>query len=211
MSSSQIFLHPLVIMNIADHQARAVAESTSKYDPKNPPRVLGAVFGIQVGQRVEIMSSVELPYELDDEKQIRINDDEFGEDRDLYGQVYPEHELLGWYSTESKIEDIDMPFHKRFTEYNEGPLYIRMDPKVRSDAKTRALETAWPVTTATPRTAECASEISLHASLLTALALETAPSPRTAKPARLARTSTAHLPSTHALALTFPPRLSPPR
>ena len=72
--SSQIFLHPLVIMNIADHQARSVAES-GKYDPKNPPRVLGAVFGIQVGQRVEIMSSVELPYSFDEEKQIRINDD----------------------------------------------------------------------------------------------------------------------------------------
>eukprot|EP01083_Nonionella_stella_P271764 921158_1 len=132
--SSQIFLHPLVIMNIADHQARQVAE-IGKYDPKNPPRVLGAVFGIQINQRVEIMSSVELPYTFDDEKQIRINDDAFAEDTDLYKQIYPEHELLGWYSTSSKIEDVDMPFHKRFTEYNESPLYLRMDPKVRTDAK----------------------------------------------------------------------------
>lgn len=132
--TTQIFLHPLVIMNIADHQARQVAEM-GKYDPKNPPRVLGAVFGIQINQRVEIMSSVELPYSFDDEKQIRINDDSFAEDTDLYKQIYPEHELLGWYSTSSRIESIDMPFHKRFTEYNESPLYLRMDPHVRTDAK----------------------------------------------------------------------------
>jgi len=121
-------------MNIADHQARQVAE-IGKYDPKNPPRVLGAVFGIQINQRVEIMSSVELPYSFDEEKQIRINDDSFAEDQDLYKQIYPEHELLGWYSTSSQIEPVDMPFHKRFTEYNESPLYLRMDPKVRTDAK----------------------------------------------------------------------------
>lgn len=134
MSSQQLFLHPLVIMNIADHQARHVAEA-SKYDPKNPPRVMGAVFGVQGKGGVEIMSSVELPYSLDDEKQIRINDDAFAEDTDLYKQIYPEHELLGWYSTSAQIEAVDMPFHRRFTEYTESPLYLRMDPKVRSDAK----------------------------------------------------------------------------
>merc|ERR1719410_3247818 len=121
-------------MNIADHQARHVAESAN-YDPKNPPRVMGAVFGVQVNQRVEIMSSIELPYSLDDEKQIRINDDAFAEDTDLYKQIYPEHELLGWYSTSAQIEAVDMPFHRRFTEYTESPLYLRMDPQVHGDAK----------------------------------------------------------------------------
>eukprot|EP01084_Bolivina_argentea_P280603 479908_1 len=132
--STQIFLHPLVIMNMADHQARQVAES-GKFDPKNPPRVLGAVFGTQLNQRVEIVSSVELPYSFDDEKQIRIDVDAFAEDTDLYKQIYPEHELLGWYSTVKRIESIDMPFHKRFKEFNESPLYLRMNPIVHTDAK----------------------------------------------------------------------------
>ena len=132
--STQIFLHPLVIMNMADHQARQVAES-AKYDPRKPPRVLGAVFGIQLNQRVEIISSIELPFTYDDEKQMRIEDDAFAEDTDLYKQIYPEHELLGWYCTATQITNIDMPFHKRFTEYNESPLYLRMNPIVRTDAK----------------------------------------------------------------------------
>jgi len=134
MSEARIFLHPLVIMNIADHHARKVAES-KQFDAKNPPRVLGAVFGTQQNQVVEVMSSVEITFTIDDEKQIRMNDDTFAEDTDLYKQIYPEHECLGWYSTATDIMLTDLPFHKRFTEYNESPLYIRMNPVVRVDAK----------------------------------------------------------------------------
>jgi len=84
---------------------------------------------------LKIFSSIEIPYDFDDEKHIRINSDAFGEDTDLYKQIYPDHELLGWYSTTSEILPTDLPFHKRFSEYNESPLYIRMDPITRKDSK----------------------------------------------------------------------------
>jgi len=132
---SKIFLHPLAIMNIADHQARKVSEEKN-FNPQNPPRVLGAVFGTQKDQTIEILSSIELPFKYDEEKQIRIDDDMFGEDTELYKQIYPDHECLGWYATGSRIHDTDMPFHKRFCEYNESPLYIRMDPLPTKNAKT---------------------------------------------------------------------------
>lgn len=134
MAETKIFLHPLVIMNIADHQARKIADQKD-YNPKEPPRILGAVFGIQKNQNIEIFSSIELFYELDNEKQIRIDSDAFGEDTDLFKQIYPDHELLGWYSTASEILPTDLPFHKKFSEYNESPLYIRMDPNIKKDAK----------------------------------------------------------------------------
>lgn len=121
-------------MNIADHQARCVAESAS-YNPSAPPRVLGAIFGIQLNNRVEVMSSLEAPYSFDEEKQIRIDDDTFAEDTDLYKQIYPEHECLGWYSTAEGILDTDMTFHKRFHEYNESPLYLRMNAIISSTDK----------------------------------------------------------------------------
>lgn len=123
-------------MNIADHQARNVGEADKKYDASNPPRILGAVFGTQENQTVEIHSSVEISYTLDDEKQIRMNDEEFKEDKDLYSQIYPEHECLGWYSTARQLNlRVDIPFHRRFTDYNESPLYLRMDPVITKDAK----------------------------------------------------------------------------
>lgn len=132
--TTRIFFHPLLIMNIADHQARQVSNMKS-YDPNKLPRVMGAIFGIQNNKNVEIYSSIELPFSLDDEKQLRIDDDAFAEDYDLYKQIYPEHECLGWYSTASEIQNTDLPFHKRFTEHNESPLYLLMNPVVMSDAK----------------------------------------------------------------------------
>jgi len=132
---TRIYLHPLAIMNIADHQARHVAENGGTYDPKNLPRVLGAIFGVQKGASVEVISSLELPFRIDEEKQIRIAEDSFAEDADLYKQIYPGHECLGWYSTATQIKDTDLPFHKRFTDYNESPLYLRMDPLPKKDDK----------------------------------------------------------------------------
>lgn len=136
MGDTRIFVHPLVIMSIADHQARTVAESTEKYDPNNPARVLGAFFGYQTNQAVELHSAIELSYRYDDEKEIRINDDEFKEDLDLHSQIYPDHECLGWYSTSVNFNTkVDLAFHKRFQEYNESPLYLRMNPLIAKDAK----------------------------------------------------------------------------
>lgn len=131
---SRIFLHPLVIMNIADHQARYVSESKNP-NPKNPPRCLGAVFGTQTDKSVEVLSSIELPFKYDNEKNIRIDDDAFAEDTDLYKQIYPEHECLGWYSTSQTLDPQDLVFHKRFTEYNESPLYFRMNPIIKKTDK----------------------------------------------------------------------------
>ena len=131
---SKIFIHPLVIINIADHQAREVAEC-KHYDSAKPPRILGALFGVQKDQRVEVMNSVELPYKIDDEKNIRIDDDAFAEDTDLHKQIYPEHECLGWYSTCLAIQNEDETFHQRFKEYNESPLYLTMNPKISKQSK----------------------------------------------------------------------------
>ena len=97
---------------------------------------MGAIFGIQENQSVELHSCLELSYRFDDEKEIRINDEEFKEDLDLHSQIYPDHECLGWYSTNVHADSkVDLAFHKRFTEYNESPLYLRMNPRITKDSK----------------------------------------------------------------------------
>lgn len=55
----QIELHPLVIINISDHYTRAKVEAP----PTNPPpRVIGALLGVQNGREIEISNSFELVY-----------------------------------------------------------------------------------------------------------------------------------------------------
>lgn len=56
----QIDLHPLVIINISDHFTRAKVESTAPTAP--PPRVIGALLGVQNGRNIEISNSFELVY-----------------------------------------------------------------------------------------------------------------------------------------------------
>ncbi len=55
----QIDLHPLVIINISDHYTRAKVGGTT---PGAPPRVIGALLGIQNGRNIEISNSFELVY-----------------------------------------------------------------------------------------------------------------------------------------------------
>lgn len=55
----QIDLHPLVIINISDHYTRAKVEAPSS---NPPPRVIGALLGVQNGRDIEISNSFELVY-----------------------------------------------------------------------------------------------------------------------------------------------------
>lgn len=54
-------LHPLVILNIADHHTRVKAQSGGASG--RPPRVFGCVLGVQSGRTVEIFNSFELKYD----------------------------------------------------------------------------------------------------------------------------------------------------
>ena len=51
-------LHPLVIMNIADHWTRNRAQKSSR------PLIFGALIGKQKGRNIEVMNSFELKYDI---------------------------------------------------------------------------------------------------------------------------------------------------
>ena len=106
MSEAQrIQLHPLVVMNIADHLTRARYRQT---DPKKPGhRVIGVILGRQDGRTLEIMNSIELSFEETNPAdaqvtQITINE-EFATKRiTAYKTMFPELEAVGWYSVKGQ-------------------------------------------------------------------------------------------------------------
>jgi len=57
--TTNLFVHPLVIMNISDHYTR----ERVKVGPKSNPRCIGVLLGIQKGRDVEIYQSFPVPYE----------------------------------------------------------------------------------------------------------------------------------------------------
>jgi len=57
--TTNLFVHPLVIMNISDHYTR----ERVKTGAKSNPRCIGVLLGIQKGRDVEIYQSFPVPYE----------------------------------------------------------------------------------------------------------------------------------------------------
>lgn len=128
-------LHPLVILNISDHYTRVKSQLQIAHVGSNndasastlPPaqRVFGCVLGIQKGRTVEIFNSFELLYDDSTNSLDRVF---LEKKQELYKKVFPNFYILGWYSTGSDAQDMDMQIHKALMDINESPIYVLLDP-----------------------------------------------------------------------------------
>jgi len=114
-----VYLHPLVIVNISDHYTR------EKVRTSKPQRIFGILLGTQSGRRVEITNSFEML--IDSSHTI---DKEFLKTRvEQFTRVFEGNEILGWYSTGRKVESYDIHIHQQVEQYNETPLFLMLDPE----------------------------------------------------------------------------------
>ncbi|GLD99932.1 hypothetical protein PINS_up008660 [Pythium insidiosum] len=124
-------IHPLVVMNIADHytrQKRNFQHENKKAALSALPQVIGALFGVQNGLDVAVFDSFEIKYDLGSNGDVVI-DKEFLTSRiQQFSQVFPGFELLGWYTVGSKAKQSDLTIHRSIMEFNESPLFLLMDP-----------------------------------------------------------------------------------
>jgi len=130
----QIDLHPLVIINISDHFTRAKVESNAA----TPPRVIGALLGVQNGRNIEISNSFELVYHTL-EGNIVVDTDYLKSKQEQFKKVFPTNDFLGWYSTNSGVAVSDITIHKQFLEINESPIYLVLDAVAAFQSTTRDL------------------------------------------------------------------------
>ena len=139
--SLTIEVHPLVVMNIADHMTR------SKYRTKGVPRVIGAILGKQEGRVLEICNTVETKYVgkqtlqgMSDEITI---DEDFMQTRiTAYKTMFPDLDCLGWYSVDGKSgkdEKCDQPskndveiLQNVVSKFAENPLMLIMNENSQS-------------------------------------------------------------------------------
>ena len=120
--SLNVILHPLVFLNIADHHTRAKVLSGKAR------RVVGCLFGKQTGRNLEIFNSFELNYKPSDKKSGAIDIEEhfIKKQSEMLKQLFPEFEVIGWYSSSIKgePEENDIEIHKVIQKYNENPIYL---------------------------------------------------------------------------------------
>jgi len=123
-----IRLHPLVILSIADHATRDRLQWKKT-------RSIGTLFGVQKGREVKIYETLEMTATID-QKSIQLDQEAFESDMKLFKEVYPNFELLGWYSTAAKIDaNTDPTFHQFIMKFNEKPLFMLLDPAPTDDAR----------------------------------------------------------------------------
>lgn len=129
MSVTQI--HPSVIMNISEHHTRV------RSIRQQPEIVIGALLGKKSDPAVEIVDSFELrctkaPY--DDDNRTFIIDREFYQKKiPLVKQVFPDLELIGWYSTTPQTESSttkegDVSLHRQISEFIPNPIFLKLNP-----------------------------------------------------------------------------------
>jgi len=116
-SALDISLHPLVIINISDHFTR------EKVMKDKDVRVFGILIGVQKGRKVEIFNS--FAFLLKNEQ---VDNEYLSTKIEQFKKVFEDYELLGWYSTSSNIQSIDMDVHQQIMKFNESPLYLILDP-----------------------------------------------------------------------------------
>lgn len=124
-------LHPLVLVNVSDHYTRLKAQLQAGEEPS---RVMGCLLGTQSGREIEIFNSFEVKTATTDGVPI-FDNDYLRQKQEQYKKVFPNFEVVGWYSTGAEVSNVDMQIHKSITELNESPVYMLFNPKLEAAGK----------------------------------------------------------------------------
>ena len=129
-STVTLSLHPLVIMNIAEHYTRVRVQTT-----RSTP-VYGALLGKIKGRHVELCNTFE--FKLSDasttttttNQNVTIDMEFLTKHLELIKQVHPDLDFSGWYTVESKDWNTSVmsSFYSQLSSLNESPLVLRLDP-----------------------------------------------------------------------------------
>ncbi|TDL28778.1 COP9 signalosome subunit 6 [Rickenella mellea] len=120
-STLSISLHPLPILNISEHLMRLKLQQNI-----NSPFVLGALLGTQNGREVDIVNTFELA--MDDETQLKVDHGFLVSRKDLYKQVFPSLEFIGWYTVAQAPNSKHITLHEQFTPYTPTPILVVLQP-----------------------------------------------------------------------------------
>ncbi|XP_022645300.1 COP9 signalosome complex subunit 6-like [Varroa jacobsoni] len=121
--SVNVQLHPLVIMNVAEHWTRIRAQNGGRAE-----QVVGALLGKQEGRALEVSNSFELVCEKDSDGMVTIKPEFLENQQKQFKQVFQDLELLGWYTTGGEPTPADVRVHRQLCEFNDGSVLLKLDP-----------------------------------------------------------------------------------
>ncbi|EGG08823.1 uncharacterized protein MELLADRAFT_84388 [Melampsora larici-populina 98AG31] len=141
LSTTQVIIHPLVLLSVTDHAAR-VAKGGRK-------RVVGVLLGQDLGTSLNVANSFAVPFDEEESKADPSSsssttnpssknpttwflDHNFVESMgDMFKKVSAKEKLIGWYHTGPKLRSTDLEINEVFKRYCPRPVMVIVD--VRPD------------------------------------------------------------------------------
>ncbi|GBG34846.1 Eukaryotic translation initiation factor 3 subunit F [Hondaea fermentalgiana] len=126
-------LHPdtqLVLVNVSDHYTR------QQLSGQSGQRTIGMLFGCQTGLSVHVYDSFEMPYSRDENTgEVQLDAEFIRQKKEHFEAVFPQYEILGWYTVGGDVSQEDMAIHRAMSAFNESPLLLLVDPNISPDSK----------------------------------------------------------------------------
>ncbi|KAK4704690.1 26S proteasome regulatory subunit N8, partial [Phenoliferia sp. Uapishka_3] len=127
-TTANVVVHPLVLLSIQDHAARA-AKGTKK-------RVVGILLGQDLGPKgINVANSFAVPFE-EDEKDARtwfMDHDYIITMNDMFKKVNAREKLVGWYHTGPKLRSSDLEINDVIKRYSTKPVMVIVDVRPNSE------------------------------------------------------------------------------
>ncbi|KAF7424541.1 proteasome regulatory particle subunit [Pleurotus ostreatus] len=122
LASTTVIVHPLVLLSVTDHHARAVPRSSSK-------RVIGVLLGQDNGKTINVANSYGIPFEEDekDSKTWFLDHNYIESMYELFKKVNARERMIGWYHSGPKLRASDQEINELFKRYIARPVMVIVD------------------------------------------------------------------------------------
>ena len=118
-----VAVHPIVLLSVVDHYNRS-ALGTNR-------RVVGALLGEYIDDKVDVTNCYALPFEEDPkDKKVWFVDHIYSENMlEMFQKINHKEKIVGWYSSGPKIRPHDIEINEVFRKYCENPVFVIIDVK----------------------------------------------------------------------------------
>lgn len=121
LSATQVAVHPLVLLSVADSYNRSAAGTKR--------RVVGVLLGQNNGKSVNVANSFAVPFEEDEkDPSVWFLDHNFVESMyDMYKKINAKEKMIGWYHSGPKLRASDLQINELFKKWIPQPVLVVVD------------------------------------------------------------------------------------
>ncbi|EPQ30236.1 uncharacterized protein PFL1_02352 [Pseudozyma flocculosa PF-1] len=127
LSSTNVIVHPLVLLSVTDHASRSASGSRK--------RVVGVLLGQELngGKTINVANSFAVPFEEDerDPKTWFLDHDYITGMMEMFKKVNAREKMVGWYHTGPRLRASDLEINELMKRFIPRPVMVIVDPRQR--------------------------------------------------------------------------------